>query len=168
MKSDRISIFANLKSDRQYKATTGLSKEEFNELAGKFSQYYTPYVLVDIPEGFGNDNIFQNPSEALFFLLYYHKTAVTYDVLAINFGIGRSTAHNSIAFFKQVLKQVLLTEGALPKRLFSDATALETYFSTVSDLLIDATETPTQRLDSKEEQEARYSKKNINTASKIP
>jgi hypothetical protein len=168
MESQRISIFTNVKTDRQFKSTTGLSKEEFNELSEKFGHYYTPYVLVDIPEGFGNENVFQDPSEALFFLLYHHKTTVTYDVLGINFGIGRSTAHDSVAFFKQILKLVLGNEGALPKRLFADAEELEAYFSDVPDLLVDATETPTQRPDNQEEQEERYSKKNISTASKTP
>jgi Helix-turn-helix of DDE superfamily endonuclease len=168
MESQRISIFANVKSDRQYKATTGLSEEEFNELSAKFSNHYTPYVLINIPEGFGQENIFQDPSEALFFLLYHHKTAVTYDVLAVNFGIGRSTAHNSITFFKQILKLVLTNEGVLPKRLFSDAEELKVYFAGVPDLLVDATETPTQRPDNHKEQEERYSKKNISTVSKTP
>ena len=114
------------------------------------------------PNGFGNNSTFQNPEEALFFLLYHHKVATTYDVLAICFGIGRATAHNTITLLKPILKKVLENENALPKRIFSNTTEFESYFSNVPDLLIDATETPTQRPDNENEQKNRYSKKNIN------
>jgi hypothetical protein len=118
MKMNRISIFNNLKSDRDYRTTTGLTKDEFDELSEKFVHYYPPTVLVGFPQGFGNNSIFQNPSEALFFLLYHHKVAVTYDVLALSFGIGRATAHNAITQLKPILKSILSDKNALPKRLF--------------------------------------------------
>ena len=163
MESQRISIFSNTKSDRDFRATTGLSKEEFNRLSDKFSCYYTPTVLSGFPNGFGNNSIFQNPKEALFFLLYHYKVATTYDVLAISFGIGRATAHNTITSLNPILKKVLEDEKVLPKRIFSNAKDFESYFLNVPDILIDATESPTQRPDNEDEQKDRYSKKNIST-----
>ena len=125
MKVTRISVFDNVKSDRDYRATTGLSKDEFKSLSEKFNRYYAPSILVGFPQGFGNDSIFQNPSEALFFLLYHHKVSVTYDVLGLNFGIARATAHNAIAQLKPILKAILTDESALPRRLFLTAEKIE-------------------------------------------
>ena len=51
----------------------------------------------------------------------------------------------------------------LPKRIFSNAKDFESYFLNVPDILIDATESPTQRPDNEDEQKDRYSKKNIST-----
>ena len=145
MKVTRISVSDNVKSDRDYRATTGLSKDEFKSISEEFNRCYAPSILVGFPQGFGNDSIFQNPSDAPFFLLCHHKVSVTYDVIGLNFGIARATAHNAIALLKPILKAILTDENALPKRLFLTAEEVETYFSGVSDFLIDATKTPTQR-----------------------
>jgi hypothetical protein len=168
MQSEQISIFDNVKTDRDYRSTTGLSLTEFKELSSLFSCYYRPSILVGFPAGFGHNSIFQNPSEALFFLLYHHKVAVTYDVLALSFGMGRATAHTAIKALKPILKLVLGEQKSLPARLFSTAQDLEAYFSSVGDLMLDATETPTQRPNNEQEQADRYSKKNISTVSRIP
>ena len=125
MKVPRISVFDNIKSDWDYRATTGLSKDEFKILSEKFNRYCAPSILVGFPQGFGNDSIFQNPSEALFFLLYHNKVSVTYDVLGLNFGIARATAHNAIAQLKPILKAILTDESALPRRLFLTAEKIE-------------------------------------------
>jgi hypothetical protein len=163
---NRLSFFANVKSERDFKATTGLSKDEFCQLNDAFSSYYLPNTLEGIPEGFGRETVFQKSDEALFFLLYHHKTAVTYDVLGLNFGISRAAAHTTVASLKPILKQVLHNLDVLPKRVFQTQVEVDDYFSGVPDLSIDATEMPTQRPVNQEEQEARYSKKNISTASK--
>lgn len=67
MPRERTSIFKNVKTDRGFSASTGLNQAEFNALAEKFSLYYRPTVLVGFPEGFGNDSIFTDSNEALFF-----------------------------------------------------------------------------------------------------
>ena len=162
----RLSFFANAQSDRDFRATTGLSKDEFHQLEAAFSPYYSPNALLGIPAGFGRETVFQQADEALFFLLYSHKTAVTYDVLGLNFGISRAAAHTTVASLKPILKQVLHDLGTLPKRIFKTQQEVDAYFTGVTDLSIDATEIPTQRPQDQHEQEARYSKKNISTVSK--
>ena len=163
----RLSFFTNVHSDRDFRATTGLSKDEFYQLKRIFAAYYSPNALEGIPEGFGRETVFQQADEALFFLLYYHKTAVTYDVLALNFGVSRAAAHTTVASLKPILKQVLHHLGMLPKRIFQTQAEVDDYFAGVADLSIDATEMPTQGPANEQEQEARYSKKNINIASRI-
>jgi len=87
--------------------------------------------------------------------------------LALNFGISRAAAHTTVASLKPILRQILHQLNLLPKRLFQTQAELDDYFSEVGDLSIDATEMPTQRPSNQAEQEARFSKKNISTASKI-
>lgn len=164
---ERTSFFSNVKSDRDFRSTTGLSKEEFYALHKRFSTLYAPNNLAGIPEGFGRQSAFQCADEALFFLLYHHKTAVTFDVLALNFGLSRAAAHTLIAAFKAILKRVLADMGTLPKRILKTQEEVDAYFNGVAELCIDATEIPTQRPVNQKEQEARYSKKNISTASRI-
>jgi hypothetical protein len=65
------SIYENLRNERQYKALTGLSIEKFNELYELFHKYYVPKA--GVPEA-GKPAYFQNPREALFFILVYYKT----------------------------------------------------------------------------------------------
>lgn len=137
-------------------------------MSEKFSFYYRPTVLVGFPEGFGNNSVFQNADEALYFLLYSHKTGLTYDVLGINFGMSRSAAHATEKMLKPLLKSVLGEEKALPRRLFSSVNEMEDYFKGVDALLIDATEIPTQRPVDEDQQKERYSKKNISTVIKAP
>ena len=126
---------------------------------GWSSFFHSPNSLEGIPEGFGRQTVFQQSNEALFFLLYHHKTAVTYDVLGLNFGISRAAAYTTVASLKPILKQVLHQLSALPKRLFQTQTEVDDYFLGVADLSIDATEIPTQRPGNQQEQEAHYSKK---------
>lgn len=155
----RVSIFSNVKSDRQFRATTGLSKLEFSELSTSFSNHFTPTTLTDFPEGFGNDSTFQDPSEALFFVLYHHKVNCTYDVLALSFGIARVSAHNCISLFKVLLRKTLESESVMPKRIFSSTSEMETYLAGVEEIFIDATESPSERPQNEHKQEQMYSKK---------
>ncbi len=155
----RISIFSNVKSDRQFRATTGLSRLEFNELSTSFSNHFTPSILTGFPEGFGNNSAFQDPSEALFFVLYHHKVNCTYDVLGLSFGIARVTAHNCVSLFKTILKKTLESESVMPKRIFSSISEMETYLAGVEEIFIDATESPSERPEDEHKQEQMYSKK---------
>ena len=63
------SIYTNLRTERQYRASTGLSKEKFNELFEQFKRFYVPKK--------GNsaspyEPLFQDAREALFFILFYY------------------------------------------------------------------------------------------------
>ncbi|MCY7350176.1 MAG: transposase family protein [Cytophagaceae bacterium] len=98
-------------------------------MSQKFATWYKPTLTIDWPQGFGKDSIFQNPAEALFFLLYHHKVGVTFDVLAINFGMARATAYSAIMRLKPILKTGLTDEGDSPRRVFSSKEDMEFYRS---------------------------------------
>lgn len=140
----RISVYLNAKTDQQYSASTGLTVAEFNILYEVFEKhYYAPKN--DFPEGFGSEFILSDAREALFFILYHLKTNLTYEVLGLNFGMSKGTAHKNISKLKPYLKFILKTQAVLPQRLFTNQAQFDAYFEGVETLCIDATETPIQR-----------------------
>ena len=160
--SARISIFSNAKTERVYKASTGLSICEFNELALDIALYYDPILPQDVIEPYGTASSIEDAKERLFLVLYHHKTAVTYDVLGLSFGMSNGVAFNYVQLGKRILKTVLIQKNCVPKRLFTDRAEFDAYFRDTDELRIDATECPTQRLVNELDQEARYtSRKNI-------
>lgn len=161
----RNSIYHNLKLARSFTASTGLTPAEFEELATDFCSLYQ-VAQYQFPENFGNEVVFQDGKELLFMLLYYKKTSLTFDNLALSFGVARVTAHNYIRLAKTILKLVLKKRNLLPKRYFSDENEIQEFFQDISDLMIDAVERHIQRPDNEEEQEKAYSVKKKFTAFK--
>jgi len=65
------STYTNLRTERQYQASTGLSEQTFNQLFEQFKRFYVPKK--------GNsaspyEPLFQDAREALFFILFYFIT----------------------------------------------------------------------------------------------
>lgn len=66
------SIYHNLKSSRSYAASTGLTQQEFEELAEDFcALYHVPEH--SFPKTFGNQPAFLDGKELLIMLLFYKK-----------------------------------------------------------------------------------------------
>jgi DDE superfamily endonuclease/Helix-turn-helix of DDE superfamily endonuclease len=161
----RNSIYHNLKLDRSFTASTGLTQCEFEELATDFCTFYH-VAQNEFPEGFGNEVVFQDGRELLFMLLYYQKTNLTFDNISLSFGVARSTACDYIKIAKTILKLVLKKRNLLPKRYFKDENDIQEFFKDIPDLMIDAVERHIQRPDNQEEQENAYSVKKKFTAFK--
>jgi hypothetical protein len=161
MTTPRNSIFFNVRTDRQFRASTGLSLEEFNHLSVIFSKYYLPktYFLSDT---YSVGHVIQDPSEALFFILYFKKTYPTYDILGLSFGFSNKTAHDYVQKLKLILKQCLQEEETLPARVFENEEEQKEFFKNTKEIIVDATERMTQRPSNEDVQKERYSgKKNF-------
>lgn len=160
------SIYHNLKSSRSYSASTGLTQQEFEELAEDFCSFY--HVETNsFPENFGNQPAFLDGKELLFLLLFYKKVYPTFDILALSFGISNATAHQYIQVAKRILHAVLARRNVLPKRVFKDHTEFQDFFKEVEELFIDATERPIQRPTNQAIQEESYSVKKSTARLKI-
>ena len=94
-----------LTDDRQMKALTGLSLEEFCSLATPFKLGYqqvlnSPHHPVYSPRlrraGAGRKGKLPTLEAKLLFVLYYLKTYPTFDVLAGQFGLARSKACENV------------------------------------------------------------------------
>lgn len=155
------SIYHNLKSTRSYTASTGLTQQEFEELAEDFCKIYQ-VAEHSFPKNFGNQPAFLDGKELLFMLLFYKKVYPTFDILGLSFGVSNATAHTYIQLAKSILHAVLARQNVLPKRVFKNAEEFEEFFKEVDELLIDATERPIQRPANQEVQEESYSVKKSN------
>lgn len=155
-------------SHRGYKATIGIDKKRFNELAVLFSEidqtikvkHYNEYVeFYDRQPTVGGNPTFKTPSEKLFFTLFYLKTYPTFDVLGFIFGCSGKTAHENLYKFLPILETALVNLDVLPKRKFDSVEEFIEFTKEHKDLLIDATERLHHRKRKNEEQKTYYNGK---------
>ncbi|UZR97107.1 hypothetical protein [Chondrinema litorale] len=119
--------YKEIRTERQWKASTGLSEEQFNKLATLFEQAYVELFDETIDErqsGFPSESVFATYKDLFFFGLYSIKSApapggLTYDLLALSFGLAPSNAYQSQSLSLQVLQAVLELGGYMPKRAYA-------------------------------------------------
>lgn len=150
------SIYQNLYHERDYKAATGLAKEEFDRLHITFAKYYKTKSANAIS---GRSAAFTDAREALFFILFYYKTYPTISVLGLTFGVAPKTADGYIDYIKPYLKQALSEQQVLVKRVFKDQQSFEEAFQGVEEICMDGTELPVQRAQDNHAQQKDYSGK---------
>ena len=73
------------------------------------------------------------------------KNGLSYDSLGLLIGTDGGNAHINFEKYLTVLESSLIEMGKIPKRTFSNLTEFETYFKENKDIILDATEHPTQR-----------------------
>jgi hypothetical protein len=137
------SIYHNLKNAKKFKASTGLSQEQFNELLPYFEKHYktkskNPYPNTPTPA-------LTNKSEALFFVLHYLKAYPTLENMALYFDIEVNTVSNYLKYTKTALKAALKELNCLVFTIFKDQKEFDEAFEGIDDLVIDCTEIPVQR-----------------------
>lgn len=171
------SILEDIQDDRQFKALTGLSREEFQELLPVFTESYHE-LLNEAYEanktkrqrkpGGGQKGVLDTMDKKLFFILYYWKVYPTFDVLGDRFGFDRSKACTNVHKLWPVLERALDKKGVLPTRSFTSVAELRAAFAGVEDLFIDATEREQVRPSDEEAQREKYSGKKNDIRSKTP
>ncbi len=100
------SLFSNVKSDREFSATTGLSKGEFYELVYQFEEVEAQQKAERLATG-GRKEVLTDGAERLFFLLYYMKDYPSFDVLGLSFGIDATTAERYVVELLPILAKTL-------------------------------------------------------------
>ena len=151
-----------LRSDRHWRSSIGLSKEKFYELLPEFGKSYEVTYSKTISERTGDSPNSPNLTtyeDLLFFTLFSLKTGLTYDVLGFVSGMDGSNAKRNQTLGIDLLNQTLFRLGFMPKREFKDVEEFKSYFESFNAITIDATEHRTQRPKDNEEQKANYSGK---------
>lgn len=153
-----MSIFHNLKNEKEYKASTGFNSQEFNELFIVFQTLYTPkesnpYLPIKLQP------VLTNKKEALFFILHYLKAYPTLQNMGLYFGFSEATVSQYLELLKPIIKASLTKLEHLTTRLFKDQTDFDKAFEGIEELAIDVTEIPIQRPDNQEVQKNNYSGK---------
>lgn len=156
--------YQNVTNNRQFKAITGKSKKEFQELLKTFIEVHEDFFgkLPDNMKTGPTENKLKTYGDCLLFVLYQLKTNLTYDALGATFNMGRSTAFTNFTKFLKVLEISLRREGVLPKREFKTKNELNEALKKEKEIIIDGEEQPIQRPKDPELQKDKYSgKKNF-------
>jgi hypothetical protein len=140
--------YKTVKSERQWKAVTGLSSVEFHSLCQIFGQQYELLYQQSITELSSNLNttlLLSSYEDCLFFVLFQLKNALSYDSLALLIGTDSGNAQRNFEKYLSILETALSHLGMIPKRAFKNIDEFEAYFKEHKDLILDATEHQTQR-----------------------
>lgn len=157
--------YKNVKNERQWKATTGLSSAKFFRLSKVFGMCYEKLNGISLSEAQINlksSFILKTYEDCLFYILFQMKNGLSYDSLGLLIGTDDSNAQRNYGRYLSILELALTELGAMPKRDFTDISEFESYLEGEEEIIIDATEHATQRPNDKEEQKSVYSgKKNV-------
>jgi len=158
--------YQEIRTQRQWRASTGLSKEQFLKLVPLFGKAYKELFGEDIEERQSHSTeqpTFTNYSELLFFGLYSIKSGLTYDLLGLSFGLSPSNAHANQATVLTVLQAALEHNGLMPIREYANDEEFIEHWKEESSILVDATEQKRQRPGNQEGQKKDYSGKKKRT-----
>lgn len=150
------SIYQNLRNDRQFSASTGLTKAEFEELFSVFKGFYKPKSKNMLTN---REAALSDPREALFFILHYYKSYPILQNLGLYFGFSDKTASHYLDQLRPVLKATLGELSVLTQRVFGSQAEFEQAFEGIDDLIIDVSELNTQRPENEELKKSIYSGK---------
>jgi hypothetical protein len=159
-----------IRDDRQMKALTGLSQDQFDHLLPVFSAIYQAAQQQTYEKGVESGTRWRKPgggskgklptmAEKWQFVLYYYKTYPTFDGLATQFEMARSKAHEHLHTLSPILYDTLVPLERMPSREFATPEALKAALHGVDRLLIDATERADHRSTDDAKQREHYSGK---------
>lgn len=171
MESNMFSKFPmNVRNDRQLKALTGTSLEQFDVLEIEFAKVSTDIKQEKYEKdcydgirerkiGGGRKSKLSNFTMQLFFILFYFKCYPTFDVLGSTFDLSRSKAHENVYKLVPILQKTLENLNYMPHRKFESLEEFKEAFKNFEIILADATERPVQRPVDEEKQAQVYSGK---------
>jgi hypothetical protein len=140
-----------IRDERQMKAFTGLSQDQFDHLRPCFSAIYEATQQKTYATGVDSGTRRRKPgggakgklptmAEKLQFVLYYYTTYPTFDVLGTQFAMARSKAHENLHKLSPILYNTLVHLDLMPHREFTTPEELKAALRGGDRLLIDATE----------------------------
>jgi len=159
-----------IRDDRQMKALTGLSQDQFDHLLPVFSDMYQGSQQKTYEEevesgtrrrkpGGGSKGKLPTMADKLPFVLCYYKTYPTFDVLGTPFDMARSKAHENLHTLSPVLYDTLVHLELMPYRELSTPEEWKAALQGEDRLLIDATERAYHRSQDDAKQREHYSGK---------
>ena len=154
--------YKNVRNERQWKATTGLSQQDFFSLTAAFEKAYEMLHEVSLVKGAENldqELALSSYEDCLYFVLFQLKNGLTNDCLGVLFSMDGSSACRNFRKYLEVLELALRIENALPKRSFQSVEEFKEYLKGEKDVTLDVTEYRRQRPSDKEKQKDYYSGK---------
>lgn len=139
---------SDLNTDREWSASTGCTKTQFEKLLVLFAQSYIELYGRPVAERQAEIEVtpsLSSEEELLFFTLFSLKVGLTYDVLGFVSGMDRSNAKRNQTLGLKVLEHALEAAQCLPRRKFKDAAEFAEYFKQEETLIFDGVEQRMQR-----------------------
>jgi hypothetical protein len=139
---------SDLKTDREWSASTGCTKAQFEKLLLLFTKSYLELYGRPVAERQAEVEVtpcLSSEEELLFFTLFSLKVGLTYDVLGFVSGMDGSNAKRNQTLGLGVLEHTLETAQCLPQRKFKDAAEFAEYFKQEETLIFDGVEQRMQR-----------------------
>ena len=158
--------YRDIRTKRQWKAATGVSKKQFNHLTKLFGQAYEELFgesLEERRESSSQAATFGSYADLLFFGLYSIKSGLTYDLIGLSFDLSPSNAHANQATVLAVLQAALENGGWMPSREYATDEEFMEDWKDEAAIMVDATEHKRQRPGNQEEQKSAYSGKKKRT-----
>lgn len=158
--------YKDIRSQRQWRASTGLSEETFKKMVSLFKSAYEDFHEISLAEQISqriDEPKFKSYEDIVFFLLYSLKSGLTYDLLALNFDLSRSVVFEQQASQIRILQMALQQNNYMPRRQFESFEDLQAQLKDYDELLIDGTEQRRQRAVNQEDQKDDYSGKKKDT-----
>ena len=154
----------DLKTQRQWRATTGCTHAQFEKLLVFFTASYLSLYGQSVAArqaGLAVTPSLRSEADLLFFTLFSCKAGLTYDVLGFVCGLDNSNAKRNQQLGLPVLQDALAAAGCLPAREFKDAAAFAEYLKNEDTLIFDGTEQRTQRPGAAAAQQDNYAGKKM-------
>lgn len=154
--------FRQIKSERQWKSSTGMNELQFHYLAKLFGETYEFFEGVSLSEGAVRTDVtllLPSYADCLFFVLFQLKNGLCYDNLGLLIGSDGTNAQRNFERYLVLLERTLERKGSLPKRNFKNVQEFKQHLQNERDIIIDGSEQPTQRPKHPDEQKAYYSGK---------
>jgi hypothetical protein len=153
---------SDLKQDRQWRATVGMSEKQFFTLLEPFKKAYFETYKAELSNRKVDVNIeycIENEEQLLLFTLFSFKSGLTYDVLGIVCGMNGSNAKRNQKIGLEILAKTLAELNVMPNRKLLTVKDFEDFFQNEKDLIFDATEQRIQRPGDYNQQKETYSGK---------
>jgi hypothetical protein len=159
-----------IRDDRQMKALTGLSRDQFDHLLPVFRAIYQAAQQHTYEKGVASGTRWRKPgggskgklptmADKLQFVLYYYKTYPSFDGLATQFAMARSKANENLHKLSPILYDTLVHLELMPYRELATPEDLKAALQGGDCLLIDATERAYHRSTDEAKQREHYSGK---------
>ncbi len=160
---DLKDISPKFRQERQLKAVTGLSIEQFSILITVFEPILNSGIEKQkagkIKPNNGNIGVLKSAEDKLLFILYYLKCYPTYDQFGFIFNMSGSSAYTWLYKIMPVFIETLDQLDVLPETNFETPEEMHKAFKDYDTLIVDATERAIQRPQDNEEQKDHYSGK---------
>lgn len=147
---------------RQWRATTGLTQDQFTLLTTHFEETYRflyGQTINELAQAIDIEFKLPTYADCVFFVLFQLKNGLSYDALGLLIQTDASNAQRNFDKYLHLLELTLERQGVMPRRNFDSPAEFESFLREDKDIILDGSEQPTQRPANDEAQKQAYSGK---------